>query len=147
MTFTFYANIADNRVVDKTGALTQLGTSKSVIFKADNDNGSPTLELAYDATILHANYAYCSDNGYYYYLGEPVLSQQRIIFSASVDLLMTFKSEIDNLTCIIARQENVFNAYLKDDRMPIINKQDVNTINFPTGFSDTDSMILIVNGG
>lgn len=147
MTFTFYRNTADNRVVDKTSALTQLGNAKTVIFKETVGKGDPSIELAYDSTILEANYAYCSDDGYYYYLGEPFLAQQRITFPTAVDLLMTYKTQIQNLTCIIDRQESKYNAYLNDDRFPVLNKQQVNTLAFPSGFSNGEDILLIVNGG
>ena len=146
MTFTFYKNTADNRVVDKTAALTQLGNAKTVIFKDTVGKGDPSIELAYDSTILEANYAYCSEDGYYYYLGEPVLGQMRITFPTAVDLLMTYKTQIQNLTCIISRQESKYNAYLNDDRYPVLNKQQVNTLAFPTGFSNGEDILLIVNG-
>lgn len=146
MTFTFYKNTADNRVVDKTASLTQLGTAKTVIFKDTVGKGDPSIELAFDSTILDANYAYCSEDGYYYYLGEPFLGQMRITFPTAVDLLMTYKTQIQNLTCIIGRQESKYNAYLNDDRYPILNKQQVNTLAFPTGFANGEDILLIVNG-
>lgn len=146
MTFTFYKSTADNRVVDKTASLTQLGTAKTVIFKDTVGKGDPSIELAYDSTILEANYAYCSEDGYYYYLGEPFLGQMRITFPTAVDLLMTYKTQIQNLTCIIGRQESKYNAYLNDDRYPILNKQQVNTLAFPTGFANGEDILLIVNG-
>lgn len=146
MTFTFYKNTADNRVVDKTAALTQLGNAKTVIFKDTVGKGDPSIELAYDSTILEANYAHCSEDGYYYYLGEPFLGQMRITFPTAVDLLMTYKTQIQNLTCIISRQESKYNAYLNDDRYPVLNKQQVNTLAFPTGFANGEDILLIVNG-
>ena len=146
MTFTFYKNTADNRVVDKTSYLTQAGQSKTVIFKDNTGKGDPSLEMAYDSAIFDANYAYCTEDGYYYYLGEPMLSQQRIIFPAAVDLLMTYKTQIKNLTCIIARQESKYNAYLNDDRYPVLNKQQVNTLAFPYGFANGEDILLVVNG-
>lgn len=148
MTFTFYKNMADNRVVDKTASLTQLGTAKTVIFKDTVGKGDPSIELAYDSTILDANYAYCSEDGYYYYLGEPFLGQMRITFPTAVDLLMTYKTQIKNLTCIIGRQESKYNAYLNDERLPVLNKQEVSIIPFPGGFThpSNDSILLVVNG-
>ena len=146
MTFTFYKNTADNRVVDKTASLTQLGQAKTVIFKDTVGKGDPSIELTYDSTILEANYAYCSEDGYYYYLGEPFLGQMRITFPTAVDLLMTYKTQIQNLTCIIGRQESKYNAYLNDDRYPVLNKQQVNTLAFPTGFANREDILLIVNG-
>ena len=93
-----------------------------------------------------AKYIDNSDYRYYYYLGEPFLGQMRITFPTAVDLLMTYKTQIQNLTCIIGRQESKYNAYLNDDRYPILNKQQVNTLAFPTGFANGEDILLIVNG-
>lgn len=146
MTVTFYSNTADNRVVDKTSALTTLATLNNVSFKMDENRGEPQLELAYNATIAGANYCYISELGYYYHLSEPILSTQRMLFNCNTDLLMTYKNEILNLECIVSRQEQEYNAYLNDDRFPVLNKQQVNTIAFPSGFSNSEEMLLIVNG-
>lgn len=148
MTVTFYSNTADNIVVDKTSSLTQLGVLNNVTFKKDENKGTPQLELAYNSTIEHANYCYIQELGYYYNMSEPVLGAQRMIFDLSTDLLMSKKSEILGLECIIARQENKFNAYLNDERYPALNKQEVTTRLFTKGFSDTHQEIIIaVNGG
>lgn len=148
MTVTFYSNTADNIVVDKTSSLTQLGVLNNVTFKKDDNKGTPQLELAYNSTIEHANYCYIQELGYYYNMSEPVLGAQRMTFDLSTDLLMTKKNEILGLGCIIARQEQKFNAYLNDDRFPVLNKQEVTTVLFPSGFSDTHQEIIIaVNGG
>lgn len=148
MTVTFYSNTADNIVVDKTDSLTQLDVLNNVTFKKDESKGTPQLELAFNSNIEQANYCYIQEIGYYYYMAEPVLGAQRMIFDLSTDLLMTKKSEILALGCIIARQENKYNTYLKDDRYPVKAKQDVTTLLFPSGFSDTHQEIIIaVNGG
>lgn len=148
MKVTFYANTADNIVVDKTSSLTQLGILNNVTFKKDENKGTPQLELAYNSTIEHANYCYIQELGYYYNMSEPVLGAQRMIFDLSTDLLMSKKSEILGLGCIIARQEEKFNAYLNDERFPVLNNQEVTTVYFPSGFSDTHQEIIIaVNGG
>lgn len=147
MTVTFYSNSADNIIVDKTNKLTQLGTRNDVKFKKDENKGTPQLELAYDSTIEHANYCYINDIGYYYNMAEPLLGAQRMTFDLDCDLLMSKKSEIYNLGCIIARQENNYNAYLNDDRFPVLNKQQVNTLAFPSGFANGEDIIMIVNGG
>ena len=82
LTFYFYNNTADNRKVDKSNDITQIGTSKTVTLKNNEDRGDMTIELAYDSNLMGANYAYCSENGYYYYLSEPIMSQQRLFFNS-----------------------------------------------------------------
>lgn len=118
----------------------------NVIYKDDETKDTPTLEMAYSAALAGANYAYCVGTGYYYYLSEPTLSAQRLYFNCEVDLLMTYKDDILKLGCIIDRQEYEFNAYLVDDKAPILNRRVVNTLKFPVGFSNNDSYILATTG-
>ena len=148
MTVTFYSNTADNIVVDKTSSLTQLAELNNVTFKKDENKGTPQLELAYNSTIEPANYCYIQELGYYYNMSEPVLGAQRMIFDLSTDLLMSKKSEILNLGCIISRQENEYNTYLNDSRLPVESKQEITTVEFPEGFDDEhEEIIIVVNGG
>lgn len=149
MNITFYKNNADNRQVDKTSKLTLIKSLNNVHFYRDENKGGPALELAYDADIFdYANYCYIQELGHYYYMSEPVISQQRITFSLTSDLLMTFKTDILNLKCIIARQSEKYNVYLRDSRYPVSNKQAVITQSFPAGFNKNDTqIIMVVNGG
>lgn len=120
----------------------------NIIFKESESRGEPTIELAYNNDLVKANYCYIEELGYYYYLSEPIIGKQRMVFNAKTDLRMTYKDDILNLGCIIARQENKYNAYLNDDKYPVLNKQDVSTVLFPNGFSDNhEEIIVAVNGG
>lgn len=140
LTATFYINESDNRVVTKT--ITQKKVL-SVIFKETDDLKRPVLEMAYDTDLEGSNY--CELNGYYYYITDMQYSQQRLQLQLRADLLMTYATQIKNLTAIIARQENKYYPYLQDDRLPIKKYQEVTTINFDNVFDDPE-MLLIVNG-
>lgn len=119
----------------------------NVIFKTDETKDTPTLELAYNENLFeNANYCYCVDTGYYFYLSEPTMSAQRLFFSANTDLLNTYKNDILNLGCILARQENKFNAYLKDSEQAILSKRVVDTRLAPHGFNNNDCFILATCG-
>lgn len=149
MTVTFYKNNADNRKVNKTFELTNITTLNNVHFYRDENKGGPSLELAYNQDIFeYANYCYIPELNHYYYMSEPVMSQQRITYTLTTDLLMSFKSDILNLKCIIARQSEKYNVYLRDNRYPVTNKQAVVTLPFPKGFNKSDTqIIMVVNGG
>ena len=148
MTFTFYQYTDDKKRVDKTNYLgTALATKNNCVFKKPEDKGQPQIVVAYDSAILTANYLYIAELSSYYYLSEPILANQRLVFNATKDLLFTEKDNIKNLKCIISRQESKYNAYLNDDRYPVLNKQQVNTLAFPVGFSNSEDILLIVNGG
>lgn len=148
MTFTFYQYKDDKKRVDKTNYLgTALATKTNCVFKKPEDKGQPQIVVAYDSAIMTANYLYIAELSSYYYLSEPILANQRLVFNATKDLLFTEKDNIKNLKCIISRQESKYNAYLNDDRYPVLNKQQVNTLAFPVGFSNSEDILLIVNGG
>ena len=149
MTFIFYQYTDDKKRVDKTNYLgTALATKTNCTFKKPEDKGQPQIVVAYDSAIMSANYLYITELSSYYYLSEPILANQRLVFNATKDLLFTEKENIKNLKCIISRQEHEYNAYLNDDRYPVLNKQQVNTLPFPRGFAPKgdESIVLVVNG-
>lgn len=146
--FKFRCNAPNTRNVECTFEAKTENPSITVIFKESESKGEPTIELAYNSDFVNANYCYIEELAHYYYLSEPILGKQRMVFNAKTDLRMTFKEDILNLGCIIARQENEYNAYLNDDKYPVLNKQDVSTVLFPSGFSDShEEIIVAVNGG
>ena len=149
MTVDFYINKSDNRYINKT--LQNVITLNNVYLKSDENKETMTLELDYNATVLTANYCFIRELSHYYYISEPTFGKQRIFLPIRTDLLMTFKTDIYNLDCIIARQQEEYNAYLKDDRLPVKAYQDVNTIVFDTCFVnpevEEEPIIMVVNGG
>ena len=138
--------LIDDIKVDGFHFITNYNYDVNVIYKDDETKDTPTLEMAYSEVLKNANYAYCVDTGYYFYLSEPTLAAQRLFFNCEVDLLMTYKDDILKLGCVIDRQEYEFNAYLVDDKAPILNRRVVNTLKFPVGFSNNDSYILATTG-
>lgn len=149
MTVDFFINKSDNRYINKT--LQNVITLNNVYLKSDENKETMTLELDYNATVLSANYCYIRELSHYYYISEPTFGKQRVFLPIRCDLLMTFKTDIYNLDCIISRQEEEYNAYLKDDRLPVKAYQDVNTIVFDTCFVnpevEEEPIIMVVNGG
>lgn len=149
MTVDFYINKSDNRYINKT--LQNVITLNNVYLKSDENKETMTLELDYNATVLSANYCYIRELSHYYYISEPTFGKQRVFLPIRCDLLMTFKTDIYKLDCIISRQQEEYNAYLKDDRLPVKAYQDVNTIVFDTCFVnpevEEEPIIMVVNGG
>lgn len=139
--------LIDDIKVDGFHFVTNYNYDVNVFYKSNTDKDTPALELAYNADLYNnANYAYCVDTGYYYYLTEPNCADNRLYYSAEVDLLMTYSEDIRKMGAIIARQENSFNTYIEDNRVAVFANKKVNAIKFPNGFSDTDNYILATNG-
>ena len=144
MVATFYENLSDNRVINKK--LKELKTNINIVLKDDTDILNPTFILQTDNDIINSNYIYVSELKRYYYIEDITLSQNRIIVTAKVDVLNTYKDDILNLKVILKRQENKYNTYLNDENYKALEYSFIHTLNFPNGFT-SQSYILAICGG
>lgn len=77
----------------------------------------PVLILTYNSSYINCNYMYISNWGKYYFLEEPVLlTGSRMQITGHEDVLMTYRSGILGLTCMIDRAENKQNQNMQDDK-------------------------------
>ena len=147
MEVILYKNSSENNVIGKT--LTQI---KSVEANLKNDVSviNPTLVLNYTANIFESNYCYIPKFNRYYFIDEIVpISGDRCIVKCRVDVLESFKEDIKSLTVILDKSQSIYksNKYLDDGSFVVENK-DFNTIhNFPNGFNEEGTFILICAGG
>ena len=154
MTVTFYSVEDDPRVVTKTLGTATL-TLNNVKLKNDTDVINPVLELGNNTNLLGSNYFYIQEFGRYYNVTDQKTNSLGFFVTGHVDVLKSWDSDIRGLNAIIARNQNkqIGNAYLKDERMPILEKQQVilrtfENISQVSGFCKQgyESLIMIVNG-
>ena len=147
MEIKLYKNLSENNVIGKS--LTQM---KSVEANLKNDVSviNPTIVLNYTANILESNYCFISKFNRYYFIDEIIpITGDRCIVKCRVDVLESFKEDIKSLTVILDKSQSIYksNKYL-DDGSFIVENKDFNTIyNFPNGFNDEGTFILICAGG
>ncbi len=147
MEIKLYKNLSENNVIGKT--LTQI---KSVEANLKNDVSviNPTFILYYTDNILQSNYCFIPKFNRYYFIDEIVpITGDRCIVKCRVDVLESFKEDIKSLTVILDKAQSIYksNKYL-DDGSFIVENKDFNTIyNFPNGFNDEGTFILICAGG
>ena len=147
MEIKLYKNLSENNVIGKT--LTQI---KSVEAQLKNDVSiiNPTLILTYTLNILDSNYCFIPKFNRYYFIDEIVpITGDRCIVKCRVDVLESFKEDIKSLTVILDKTQSIYksNKHLDDGSFVVENK-DFNTIyNFPNGFNDEGTFILICAGG
>lgn len=150
MKLYFYKISDDKRTVFKSVTSANLIDTLTGNVKNDTDVMNPTFEISFDNSIFSANYVHVPAFGRYYFITEPpTVSTQRMFIKCHVDVLMTYHGDIDNLNCVIARQENAnrSNLYLNDGMWR--NLQPKETVTFSTGYSSFDSTgsyILAVGG-
>ena len=147
MEIKLYKNLSENNVIGKS-----LAQIKSVEANLKNDVSviNPTFVLYYTSDILDANYCFIPKFNRYYFIDEIVpITGDRCIVKCRVDVLESFKEDIKSLTVILDKTQSIYksNKYLDDGSFVVENK-DFNAIyNFPNGFNDEGTFILICAGG
>ena len=148
MRVILYNTTSDNRVLSKNITLIKQIDAE---LKDANNVISPTLKIQRFEDWEKVNYIYIeSFNRYYYVNTIKQLLGNTILLDCSVDVLMSNKNAIRNLTCIIDKQENSTTTYSDkylDDGSFITECRTFNSIlNFPHGFNDDGELILITAG-
>ena len=150
MTVTLYRNSSDKRNLNKN--LSEVKTV-SATAKGEINIISPTLILEYFS--IDFNYCYISDlNRYYFVNSITLLTGQRLQINLSVDVLMTYKEEIKNLTVNVLRYENIESSFLSDSRIPLFSDTVQKVIEFPENIfnlenpsENSKNFLLTVAGG
>lgn len=147
MLVNFYKNTSENNAINKN---IDIVTSKDCVIKSNISVMKPSLIVTYDGNIDEINYCYISEYGRYYYIDNiTLMTGNRYSVECSVDVLMSFKDYIRNLDCIIDKAQNRSNAntYLNDGSFVTQSNEVHSIINFPNGFNDNGTFILICAGG
>lgn len=153
---SLYVNTSEANVVNKTLATigTYQGAFRDSVSITDpvftiNEENVPVM----NTLLVNCNYAYIPAFNRYYYVTSVVLVRSGLWqFTCHVDVLKTYWNDIKLTPAVIARQENIYNLYLDDDRFLVTSKRRYNTIAFPgrvASGSDPNatSFILTLAGG
>ena len=146
MTITFYNNESDAILVSKK--ITQISSINNAKIINETDIVNPSIIVSrkfYDSLILKANYLYIDKLERYYYINNISFAESMIVIDCTVDVLMSYKKQIRNITCTVTRNENLKNGYLNDDNYNIQAYKQVVCKMFPNGINN-DSIILMTAG-
>ena len=150
MKIILYKSIADNRLLDKSSKITVIDTIDTAHIKDDTSIISPSIILSYKkiSTLKKCNYLYIPSMGRYYYVNDIVLKQGGMYeLKCHVDVLMTYKGDIRNITTLILRQENVNNPYIEDSQLLVRASRVYEKHTIGKVGDGTDHYYLTVNGG
>lgn len=144
MNVIFYHSNSDSRKIDKS--LTNIVTLSCDILD-DNSILHPQLKIKYNASLLTANYIYIPGFNRYYFITNTTTSRGYLYIDTSVDVLMTYKSEIRLTKAIIKRQERVYNKYLNDPDALSYSYEILSAYAFDTPFTKASVPYLTMLGG
>lgn len=145
--FLYKTESAPNVVAKK---LTEVAHYTGVKLLDDTSVLTPTIEVR-ESTIIDdlwcVNYFYIPKFKRYYFVTNLVATAGMFQISGRVDVLRTYKSELNASTQIITRQQNLQDRYLHDSMIPISDKQEVIETEFGETFDDTNSVFILVTTG
>ena len=143
-----YYNSSDNRKLNKS-----LSNKKAIniSLKETTNLLNPSILLESDTDLTKYNYGYLKELGRYYYINAKQLDNNKhYILDMNQDHLMTYKSDILRLVCIIDKQEEIFNELI-DDGSYVSQVDDYTNRyvfgNGSVGFNVNPTNILICAGG
>lgn len=150
MKIILYKSTADNRLLDKSSKITVIDTIDTAHIKDDTSIISPSIIFSYKkmSELRKCNYMYVPSMGRYYFINDLILKQGGIYeLKCHIDVLMTYKRDIQNITTLILRQENIHNPYIEDSELLVRSNRYYEKYNIGMVGDSTDHYYLTVNGG
>lgn len=145
MQVIFYYNVSDARVVNKE---LQNGKTFEGVMRDEVNIMNPF--VMFDSPeVMRYNYCYIPDLQRYYAVNSVnILRDQLYEVSMSVDVLMSFRSDIYKLSAIVDKQTDEDNGdeYIDDSSLVTDNLMFSKVYPFTKGFNDTPEYILITAG-
>ena len=146
-----YKNSAEPNKVDKTAELSTVGTISGVL-RQECSLINPEIIIQYDKPP-DFNYCYIANFGRYYYV-ENIVSMRQNLWRVRLrcDVLMTYKTQILNLTARIARQQYTYSYRQIDSEIPFTNDPEItvqdipNSLNLGKPMQDNILLTVVDNG-
>lgn len=149
LTIDFYKSTAENNRLDKTDYLEHLG-SVVIESKSNIDFVRPTFTIVRPSfDIENCNYFEVVEWEKYYYMETPkptLQIAQTIELKGDMDALMSYRTDILELECVLERQENNINSFLFDSNLKTDCRMYTQAIKFKNGLKG-NTLLLSVLGG
>lgn len=143
----FYFNQSDDRVINKR--LLEMENNKFEGVPRDEVSVmNPVIRFESDE-ILRYNYAYIPELQRYYSVVDRTAFREGVWdITLSVDVLMSFRRDILDLSVVVDKQSMGINGdeYIDDGSLVTENVMFQTLYEFPGGFNDTGEYILITAG-
>lgn len=147
MEVIFYYNGSDNRTINKTLS-PEGGFSFNGVPRGDISVMNPVIRFE-SGGVIRFNYARIPELQRYYYIKDRTAFREEVWdITFEVDVLMSFRNDILNLSAIVDKQSLPANGdeYIDDGSLVTENVMFQTVYNFPAGFNNTGEYILITAG-
>ena len=145
MEVQFFYNMSDARKINKELVAGEIFTGQA----RDEVNVMSPIIIFDKQNVLRYNYAYIPElERYYEITTRNALREGLWELSFSVDVLMSFRNDINNFNVVVDKQTMAENGneYIDDGSLVSENVMFKTVYSFPNGFNDTGEYILITAG-
>ena len=145
MEVQFFYNASDSRVINKNIISGENFTGQA---RDEVDIMNPVVRFD-TPNMLRYNYAYIPELQRYYFVTDRNVYREGIWeISFSVDVLMSFRGDINQLPVIVDKQSmsEHGNEYIDDSSLVAENVMFQTVYNYPNGFNSTGEFILVTAG-
>lgn len=144
MVVTFYNVTDDYRKLDKTLG-TALGTASGHLHERVSDTQiSVKIPSTLFNVVTQSNYAMVDTFQKYYFLRTYEVENDCVIINLFEDVRMSFSAQIKNVNATVARQENLKNGYLLDERYKAKTYKKIVHKEFPNALDDMSIILMTV---
>lgn len=144
MKITLYNTTSENNRLNKN--LTKILDIENA--KVMNESNLLNLQIFIKRDLVSdfnkINYLYIDSYKRYYFV-DVTIENGFLVLNCDIDVLMTYKTAILNLTATVTRNENIKNGYLEDKNYNIMSYENIVCKTFPNGLTN-DSIILMTVG-
>lgn len=147
MEVIFYYNASDDRVINKQ-LLETSGNKFEGVPRDEISVMNPIIRFENDG-ILRFNYAYIPSLQRYYSVVDRTAYRQGVWdVTFTVDVLMSFRADISDLSVVVDKQSMIENGdeYIDDGSLVSENVMFQSIYEFPAGFNNTGEYVLITAG-
>lgn len=145
MEVQFFYNMSDARKINKELVSGEIFTGQA----RDEINVMSPIIIFDKQNVLRYNYAYIPElERYYEITTRNALREGLWELSFSVDVLMSFRNDINNFNVVVDKQTMTENGneYIDDGSLVSENVMFKTVYSFPNGFNDNGEYILITAG-
>lgn len=140
-----YQNKSSNIRIDKD--LTHLHTY-DCILKESTSIINPTIRLkATNVNVLKGNYCYIPKFNRFYYINNVTsINADTWELSLHVDVLMSFRDDIETRHVVFNHSESGYNLYLNDGSLQMDSRPKITWNKFPNSIDDSGTYVMLLAG-
>lgn len=146
MNITLYRNNSEKNRLNKVLTIVE-NYNNATLREHDTSIEKPVIRFT-RSSPTGFNYVFIEEFRRYYFVDDIIIINNGMLsLKLSVDVLMSFKTQILAQKAIIEKSTNNSNYYLRDNNWMITAKTKTDILNFSNGFLNSGEFILITAGG